>query len=485
MAQELPEHMIFLILLWLPVKSLLRFKAVCKYWYALIESSTFINQHHRHQQDNVNCSLIIRKCPPPKSGYYNNLEARFFMLTGDKFDEASICLDFAYEEMRGYKINSLLLISRLCVGNICNGIISLHVRGGCSEDVALWNPATKQLRPLPLPQFPASRPPQPYFFLNYPLLGFDIKTNDYKVVNIIQTNESNFELDTPSQVEVYNLSTDAWRILHRDYLLPFSNSCYSKPKVLYKSGICFWCGRSSKYSKWQGHWVLISFDFSTETFRFMPMPNTSKWVYTYALDFLDDNLICFNDPVTDEFIPDKVYNLNKDQHFDIWVLHGYGTKESWSKLYTIGPFDCVRGPFDCVRPLMFLKEEFLMLSKNSRIYLYNLVTQELQDYHYKDPCGHPVCVIYNESLVSIKGVNGAANRETSMRQFARVPGYRIEIETETETETEEEEDEEEEEEEEEDETDEERVESQSEEECEEDREIKDLENQISNELDLV
>ncbi|PIA62917.1 hypothetical protein AQUCO_00200731v1 [Aquilegia coerulea] len=189
------------------------------------------------------------------------------------------------------------------------------------------------------------------------------------------------------------------------------------------------------------------------------MPNTSKWVCTYALDFLDDNLICFNDPASYEFIPNKVCNYNRNQHFDIWVLHGYGTKESWSKLYTIGPFDIVM-------PQKLLNErEFLLVSNSISLYLYNLVTQEMQDFDYMD--SHPLLafVIYNESLVSIKG-KGAADRETSLRQFARICGDNVESEEEEE------------------EMNEERVESQSEEESEEDGEIKDLENKISNEVDL-
>ncbi|PIA25149.1 hypothetical protein AQUCO_12400006v1 [Aquilegia coerulea] len=384
MAQELPEHVVFFILLWLPVKSLLRFKAVCKYWKCMLYN---VGRHARLSR------------------------AQFLMLIGDKFDEASICLDFAYEELRKYKINPLFVISRLCVGNTCNGIICLHFQETGSEDVALWNPATKQLRPLPLPQFPISRsrPPKKYIS-TYPLLGFDIKTNDYKVVNIIQSN-------IPYKYnEFYNLSQVEW------------------------------------------HWVLISFDFSMETFRFMPMPNTSKEVSTFALDFLDDNLICFNSSV---FEPCN--NLN-NRHFDIWVLHGYGTKEFWTKLYTIGPFDSFI-------PIKFLKErEFLLLFYNCKLCLYNRVTQEMQEFHYQDPYFRPAFVIYNESLVSIKGENDAANRETSLLQFARVCG--------DDPETEEEEDE----------MDEERVESQSEEEEEEenqeDGEIKDLENQISNELGL-
>ncbi|KAI3903336.1 hypothetical protein MKW98_031990, partial [Papaver atlanticum] len=41
----LPQDIIFQILIWLPVQSLLRFKSVCRSWYALIRSSHFIQRH--------------------------------------------------------------------------------------------------------------------------------------------------------------------------------------------------------------------------------------------------------------------------------------------------------------------------------------------------------------------------------------------------------------------------------------------------------
>ncbi|KAI3916432.1 hypothetical protein MKW92_010049, partial [Papaver armeniacum] len=46
---SLTEDLLIEILLWLPVVSLLRFKAVCKYWRSIIESSDFIHRHATFQ----------------------------------------------------------------------------------------------------------------------------------------------------------------------------------------------------------------------------------------------------------------------------------------------------------------------------------------------------------------------------------------------------------------------------------------------------
>ncbi|KAI3942697.1 hypothetical protein MKX01_037922 [Papaver californicum] len=59
---SLTEDLLIEILLWLPVVSLLRFKAVCKYWRSVIESSeNDIYQNDRYPQANIvgSCHGII------------------------------------------------------------------------------------------------------------------------------------------------------------------------------------------------------------------------------------------------------------------------------------------------------------------------------------------------------------------------------------------------------------------------------------------
>ncbi|KAI3953284.1 hypothetical protein MKX01_042279 [Papaver californicum] len=54
----LPEDVIFQTLIWLPLQSLLRFKSVCRSWYALIKSSHFIGHHTTTTVDNKNSSRL-------------------------------------------------------------------------------------------------------------------------------------------------------------------------------------------------------------------------------------------------------------------------------------------------------------------------------------------------------------------------------------------------------------------------------------------
>jgi hypothetical protein len=59
MANELPDDLVTLILLWLPVVSLLRFKCVCKSWYALITHQNFVRKHLLHNK-NSNTHLLLK-----------------------------------------------------------------------------------------------------------------------------------------------------------------------------------------------------------------------------------------------------------------------------------------------------------------------------------------------------------------------------------------------------------------------------------------
>ncbi|KAK4737218.1 hypothetical protein R3W88_000915 [Solanum pinnatisectum] len=53
---SLPEDLVVDILLRLPLKTLARFKCVCKHWCAFIKSMNFIEKHFLHKN---NCALLL------------------------------------------------------------------------------------------------------------------------------------------------------------------------------------------------------------------------------------------------------------------------------------------------------------------------------------------------------------------------------------------------------------------------------------------
>ncbi|KAL5710825.1 hypothetical protein ACHQM5_021339 [Ranunculus cassubicifolius] len=241
---DFPEDVVFQILLWLPVMTLLRFKSVCKSWNSLIESSTFTTQQHLHNIDYNGKGKVISQYCYPSTGSWITWPQTYRLFYGDKF-ELSADLGF---DRHWYDPRALKLL------DCCNGIICLY--NFCKGEVALWNLATRQLRPLPESPIPRRPDYSSYLYLNQTFVAyiFDVSTNDYKVVRIIVFEGGTSFKKQNSQVEVYSLSTDSWEIIHKDVLLP--------PNIVHqiraaRNGMCFWFGYSGDIS------FLLSFNLST------------------------------------------------------------------------------------------------------------------------------------------------------------------------------------------------------------------------------
>ncbi|KAI9070856.1 hypothetical protein K1719_047180 [Acacia pycnantha] len=139
----------------------------------------------------------------------------------------------------------------------CNEILCLS--GWYERDVRriiLWNPSTKWVKAIP-------RDPHQPNGINYPMFGFgfDSITNDYKIIRFPFLKWKDEKLI----VEVYNLSTDSWRIINVD--VPIFEFDY-----LYRG-----CYFNEAY-----HWLtvdlhtfdkfILNFDFSKEVFGIIRGP---------------------------------------------------------------------------------------------------------------------------------------------------------------------------------------------------------------------
>ncbi|KAF5185728.1 hypothetical protein FRX31_024687 [Thalictrum thalictroides] len=95
--------------------------------------------------------------------------------------------------------------------------------------------------------------------------------------------------------------------------------------------------------------------------------------------------------------------VTNSQQFEVWVLYTYGVKESWTKLYSVGPFlsPTTKG--------LSMNGNFLFLVTDRKLCMYNIVTQKLTDLSTRgffNP-GQIQVAEYKESLVSVgKGHGG-------------------------------------------------------------------------------
>ncbi|KAL0343920.1 UNVERIFIED_CONTAM: F-box protein [Sesamum angustifolium] len=124
---DLPEDVVLEILLRLPVKTLLQLKCVCKRWYALIGSSSFVNQHFSQESNQEH--LLIRHYRPDEERY------AFALYVDEIFS--------GYEEPDHLQMP--LTVAAL-MGPL-NGVFCVV---SISGHMALLNPAMRQFKPLPL-----------------------------------------------------------------------------------------------------------------------------------------------------------------------------------------------------------------------------------------------------------------------------------------------------------------------------------------------
>ncbi|KAM7497633.1 hypothetical protein LguiA_022047 [Lonicera macranthoides] len=352
MSDYIHTEIIANILSWLPPRSLLRFRCVCKSWCSLISSPNFIDIH-THQLDassNHNTRLLAMRwtgCASYGSKVYP-LDFDSEML---RVDNESVGNDCPFP-----------ITARLCC-NSCNGLFLVR----CSVFQGLWNPSIRRKLVLgeSLFRFTAK--------CRYvSALGFNPKTNDYKVVNIRY--ERMGDGSHCSDVRIYSVKEGAWRSISAP--APPYNIASGMPSNVFINGSLHWIAN---------HAVLVTSDFQS--------------VYPFdvydIVDDLENNSIMVFDTVEEVFreimLPKSLvsiatHNLRpmviggslsviQCENFldlrSIWVMKKYGAVESWSKKYS---FDSDMG---FGRLLGFRENgELVLLNKHDDLVAYNPITRQ-------------------------------------------------------------------------------------------------------------
>lgn len=189
------------ILTRLPVKSLIRFKCICKFWCTLINSPSFISRHLKNYNDE-NARLFVE---------YNT-----FGFEGQRF---ALFSDETLTDLSSYQVFEPQ-ISKDHDGwtpftcGPYKGLFCIYT----PSCIDLWNPATRELRPLPKCNIELID----IFEIGIQEvvwnvgIGFELDpvSNDYKMVFIFELC-NNASTDTGpylhSHIALYTLSTDSWR----------------------------------------------------------------------------------------------------------------------------------------------------------------------------------------------------------------------------------------------------------------------------------
>ncbi|XP_028768321.1 F-box/kelch-repeat protein At3g06240-like [Neltuma alba] len=303
---HLPQEIVANILVRLPVKSLIRFQCVCKYWKDLFKTPSFIAEHlHHSTQQNP---LLVFDCYSSKCGSNNDKNNPWHL---SSLNREMQVLEFQNPPI----VDPLMRFWRIVHSS--NGLFCLElIMADESDSFWLWNPAIRDVRQVPksLNHYECED-----FSVGF---GFSLVVNDYKIVKLFIINLLVF------QVEVYALTTGFWR------KVKFRNlegiSLMSDSGFTYNGSI-FWVGLQVGIDPG----LIVSFDVAMEVFTLIPFPTKSLFLESYGITFtMYDNKLAL---LSSTFI-----GIHESSFIDLWVIEE-STNESrerwiWTKIYTSRPY---------------------------------------------------------------------------------------------------------------------------------------------------
>ncbi|XP_047323877.1 F-box/kelch-repeat protein At3g23880-like [Impatiens glandulifera] len=358
----LPTEIITKVLIRLPVKTLVKFRCVCRSWLALISDPIFVEKHLRASTQDKGYAhhrLIM-------SSGSRSFEVKSCSLSSVLHEECPSAHDHYYPLKHPQRIVSI-------VGSV-NGLVCIAIDQG---SVFLWNPSTRKSKRLPNCGFKKrSRGHNGYGF------GYDEASSDYKV--IVTKSELYGEAPFKTEVKIYGYRSDSWRRIET-----FPKGHFPMDALgTFVSGSLHWTASgeidfsySSNIRK-----PIVSFDLSKETYTEFSQPRYGKGASDSKLGVLSDNLCLLS----------SIHY----KRFDVWVMKEYGKVESWSKLFTI-PYLSQLEVFPVPLCISFRKNEVLLVV-GSRLVLYNMDNRTIRPINIQDCLQVYLLEAYTyiESLVS-------------------------------------------------------------------------------------
>lgn len=383
-CRPLPEDLVIDILLRLPVESLLRFKCVCKHWYVLIKSPSFIEKHFRHK--NNRARLLVCNLKVAHEGHAIVKSVDFSLLP------QNIVPGVTPEQ------KTLLQLPRVsdftCVAGPVDGIFLMQKKFyGDDVRLGLWNPATREFRPLPPAPFEIE-----HFFSDHDHqfgLGFDLLTQDYKVVWI------RVFWDEPGQgvypyvyACVYSSCNNSWKNLSPEF--PSSSTLCAPLEATYLKGVYYWLSRGLDEI-----YRIRSFDMGSEEFGEMQGPDipSEHWG---TLTLRGDSLgMLAGDP-----------GKPMTSIYDVWIMEQEG---SWSKVLTVQPRIDAHWP----RNIWENDKMIFEITETSQLVLYDPTTSQVTDLGFQLDLSIAGCWVFNykESLAPIKRGNETRGQENAVEQI--------------------------------------------------------------------
>ncbi|KAE9448721.1 hypothetical protein C3L33_19372, partial [Rhododendron williamsianum] len=289
----------------------------------------------------------------------------------------------------------------------CNGVLCLlRCHGlGYSYAIILWNPSINKFKILPKPggQFETSSSVDVSVGI-----GFVPRTNDYKVVRLMNMTRNNSNVFLTPQIEMYSLSTDSWTTWTGTYDVQwrFCVGNYTDASV---NGAVHWTARKTSWcdDDDNGSQLIVSFNLADEVLREICLPKCHCGCPNRHYGFIS---------VIHEKLAFTIVRGDEDLYYqkvwEIWLLEDYNNRESWTRFRTI-----TMGPTcSYMVPVQFLNNgELVVCSGSGRLIVFDPKTQQIVA---KELLGSGFIVVnYTQSLVLVN--EGTDAPSTEMSSFAK------------------------------------------------------------------
>ncbi|XP_045791127.1 F-box/kelch-repeat protein At3g23880-like [Trifolium pratense] len=204
----LPFELIIEILLRLPVKSLLRFKSVCKSWFSLISKPNFANSHFQITVATRTSRILTLTQTPPRK--FQSID---FEINSDSvsLNHNFLPPPYTYCQIKGS----------------CRGFICLY----SFRDIWIWNPSNRFHKQIPLSRFGSVLHNFTYHLYGF---GYDQSRDDYVVVLLTCYLITNFSC----VLEFFSLRDNTWNEIGKTHLT-YLNTCQCKAGS-FINGVVHW-----------------------------------------------------------------------------------------------------------------------------------------------------------------------------------------------------------------------------------------------------
>ncbi|KNA15600.1 hypothetical protein SOVF_096750 [Spinacia oleracea] len=382
---QLPEHsylpteLLTEVLARLPVKTLMKFRLVCKLWCSIIDSSDFVSMHlNVYNKNSIRHNHVL-----------------VLLMFGSRYELTVRPSDASRKTAEVGRIPGSYLI----VGN-CNGLMLMKF-SPCIAVIVLWNPCIR--KSLILPTCPLELP-------DY-ILGFAPSSNEYKVLACKFSGRHNSENLREATIAVYSLNDHQWRIKPNCWTNIWRvgpvDVVYGIQRV-FCGGALYWIGCASNQLR------IIYVDFELEKFSDMQLPEAAKGssIVVKFLFVLGESLAMYVMSCESS----RIFVMEKDRRNNV---------DPWRLWFRVDP-DLINSPslsplsnifIDDGYPfskILYVEErnEFLMVEmietsrkrESYRLISYNIKTHQLKE--LMKPRNDMYLDTYVESLVLHKGIQG-------------------------------------------------------------------------------